>query len=90
MEDGLGLAELVPAIKPTGFITNRKHLICLILKGKQDSTIKFGMPSFEKLNNAQVANVLNFLNTKQKFNGPFFNEIEIETARIECTNLSLK
>lgn len=86
MEDGQGVANLVPAIKPTRFVNERKGLICLMLTGAKDSISGFGMPSFEKMTNTQMANVLNYINAKQKFTGSFFNEKEIETYRKDCSN----
>lgn len=90
MEDGQGVANLVPAIKPTRFVNERKGLICLMISGAKDSISGFDMPSFEKMTNTQIANVLNYINTKQKFAGAFFNENEIETYRKDCSNQSIK
>ena len=86
MENGQGVANLVPAIVSAKFVNGRNQLICLMIEGSKDSTSQFGMPSYQKLSNAQIANVLNYINSKKKFNGAFFNENEIEGVRQSCPN----
>ena len=86
MDDGQGVANLVPPIRPYKFISERNQLICLMIAGSKDSSSQFGMPSYQKMSNAQIANVLNYINSKKKFNSAFFNETEIEMVRQKCIN----
>jgi hypothetical protein len=86
MDDGQGVANLVPAIQPVKFRNGRNQLICLMILGSKDTLSQFGMPSYKKMSNSQIANVLNYINAKRKFKSPFFNEHEIETLRQGCTN----
>jgi len=84
MEDGNGLVDLIPAFQPEGFETNRKKLICTVVLGINDANTGYFMPRYNTLNDADLANVLNYIRSLKAESSPAFTDKEIESARQDC------
>ncbi len=84
MDNGSGVAHLVPAFDVIYFKDKRSEAICHVIYGVRDTTGDMVMPSYPNLINSQIANVLNFINEFKGFQSKFFIESEIEIARQEC------
>ncbi len=84
MEDGNGLADLIPAFQPEGFERNRKKLICTVVLGINDSSTGQFMPRYNTLNDADLANVLNYIRSLKAGSTLPFTDKEIESLRDDC------
>jgi hypothetical protein len=84
MQDGQGVANLIPPFLSDVFKKNRSSAVCHIIYGIIDSTGDRLMPAFNRYSDAQIANILNFISKNQAFDSPFYNEKEIANARQNC------
>lgn len=89
MEDGSGLAKLVPSLKESA-ILGSPMMSCIIRKGVQD-TIRNNntflvreMPAFEKLSNTEVANIVNYINHSWHKDFKETHITEVEDALKSC------
>ncbi|MBK7231466.1 MAG: c-type cytochrome [Saprospiraceae bacterium] len=82
-----GLAKLYPAFEANKLSDfNRRKLVCLVKHGSlvNDTTnLNSVMPSFEKLSEIQICNVLNYIFEKHQIS-PMFDLEEIRLLLLEC------
>lgn len=84
MEDGNGLARLIPPFEEQRFIQDRQILVCTLAKGLNDGETGHFMPSFDNLDHAQVANVLNYIRELKKIKALPFTDQEVSALREAC------
>ena len=91
MEDGQGLRSLIPPITNTSYIDkNRAQLPCWIKNGLNgELTIdgkKFNgeMPGVPYLSDAQIANIINYIQQSWHKGLKFYSESEVTKALKEC------
>lgn len=84
MENGNGLAALIPPLQPEKFSADRELIICKVIQGINDSASGHFMPSYRKLSNADLANVLNYIRSIKAKNSPLFTDKEVERSREGC------
>ena len=83
MDDGNGLAQLIPELNEKNIIAKRNNIACFIIQGiKVDSTMV--MPAYKKMEPTQIANVLNYILYLKKSNTRIFNTDEITRALDNC------
>jgi mono/diheme cytochrome c family protein len=90
MVDGKGLANLIPPIVHSDYISNEDHQIaCIIRYGMEGEItvngVKYNaeMPGFKELSEFEIANIINFMNHKWNPNLPF---IKIQAIQKELEN----
>jgi hypothetical protein len=89
MEDGSGLANLIPPIKNSAYL-GKVGMVCVLYRGLQDTVwrdstylVKY-MPSFKQLSATEYTNLINYINHQWY---PSFKEIhlpEVEEALKDC------
>jgi mono/diheme cytochrome c family protein len=84
MEDGNGLADLIPPLQPAAFENNRPRMLCAVIKGVNDTSKGHFMPPFKSLNDADLANVMNYIRKLKAGNSPPFTDKEVSSARKDC------
>lgn len=84
MEDGNGLARLIPPFEEQRFIQDRQMVVCTLAKGLNDAKTGHFMPSFDNLDHAQVANVLNYIRELKKIKALPFTDQEVSALREAC------
>lgn len=84
MEDGNGLAQLIPPFQSTAFETDRKRLVCAVITGINDTVQGHFMPRFKTLNDADLSNVLNYIRSIKARTSPPFIDREVAAIRTEC------
>jgi hypothetical protein len=84
MEGGQGLEKLIPAFKSESFESDRTTMICRIVTGINDSISGDFMPSYEFMNDAQIANILNYIARLKEFNVRPFTDKDVIEARKQC------
>lgn len=89
MEDGSGLKSLIKPINKSHYLGSNE-IVCIIRSGILDTIrsstayLPLEMPAFKKLTNAEIANLVNFINKKW---GKDFKEktiLEIDNAIKAC------
>lgn len=85
MEDGNGLAELIPAFKPTAFEANRQILVCAVTEGIDDRITGRFMPEYQVLSDADLANVLNYIRSLKSQTSQPFTDKEVRSLRVDCS-----
>ena len=89
MEDGSGLANLIPPLSTSGKLGN-ESMVCIIKNGIRDTIRKDSiflpreMPAFGKLSATEVANVVNYINHKWDTTFAEKTIIDIEIALKSC------
>ncbi len=84
MDDGNGLAELIPAFKSTTFEGNRKTLVCAVTEGINDGITGRFMPEYHVLSDADLANVLNYIRALKSSSSQPFTDKEVKSLRLDC------
>ncbi|MEO5581186.1 MAG: cytochrome c [Saprospiraceae bacterium] len=84
MDGGQGLVKLIPGFKESSFQSDREKMICSIIKGVNDSIKGDFMPSYEFMNDAQISNILNYIQRLKKFKASAFTDKEVVVAREHC------
>lgn len=84
MEDGDGLARLIPPFEEHRFVQDRQILVCTLAKGLNNGDSGHFMPSFDKLDNAQFANVLNYIRDLKNIKALPFTDQEVSRLRENC------
>ena len=84
MEDGNGLARLILPFEEQRFVQDRQILVCTVAKGLHNGDSGHFMPSFDKLDNAQVANVLNYIRDLKNMEALPFTDQEVSRLREDC------
>lgn len=84
MEDGNGLARLILPFEEQRFVQDRQILVCTVAKGLNNGDSGHFMPSFDKLDNAQVANVLNYIRDLKNMEALPFTDQEVSRLREDC------
>jgi hypothetical protein len=87
MEDGSGLANMIPALQSSR-ITYSPEVVCLLYNGKQDTIFEGQtflvkeMPSFRHLSATEITNIINYVNHRFL---PDFREKSIKSVEEELT-----
>jgi len=91
MDGGEGLGALIPPLKGSDYLAaNRERLACMIRYGLKDTIVVNGkvyaeqMLGNDKLNDIQIANVVNFVLQSWGNNQPPLNFEEVTTALKQC------
>jgi mono/diheme cytochrome c family protein len=84
MEDGNGLADLIPPFQPAAFENNRPRMLCAVIKGINDTATGHFMPPFKSLNDADLANVMNYIRSLKAGTSPPFTDKEVAATRQDC------
>ncbi|HNR07741.1 MAG TPA: cytochrome c [Saprospiraceae bacterium] len=84
MEDGNGLARLILPFEEHRFVEDRQILVCTVVKGLDQGDTGHFMPRFDKLDHAQLANVLNYIRGLKKMQAPPFTDLEVSRLREAC------
>lgn len=84
MDGGQGLVKLIPGFKESSFQSNRAEMICRVIKGINDSVKGDFMPSYEFMNDAQISNILNYIQRLKSFKSTAFTDKEVVAAREHC------
>ena len=89
MEDGSGLGGLIPSINVSSQLGS-PNLACIIRNGIQDTIFKDStflvkeMPAFKKLSAAEIANIINYINSTWQKSFKEINIIEIDQTLKNC------
>ena len=93
MEDGTGLAKLIPPLAKADFLSRRRKFVaCIIRNGSQGgqvvNAVQFvePMPSFSNLNEVQLSNLINYINTSWGNRLAATNPEEVEIALDACAD----
>lgn len=66
MEDGLGLKGMIPALQDRIILLDNQQVYCVILNGKtrndKADDLMLDMPALKTLTDAEICNLLNYLN----------------------------
>jgi len=86
MEDGSGLAKLIPSIRESDlFKGSPDRLICMIRHGiEKKNEIGPQMPGNDKLNEVELANLVNYLRNEYTFKPDAITPAEVETCLALC------
>jgi hypothetical protein len=86
MEDGSGLAGLIPSLKESAFIRDKPDLlVCLIRNGRPlNPETRQSMPANPKLTEAELTNLLNYLRTAFSTENDAFKSTEIRLWSDSC------
>ena len=89
MEDGSGLESLIKPINKSKYLGSNE-IVCIIKSGILDTIrsstayLPLEMPAFKKLTNAEIANLVNFINKKWGNNFKERTILEIDNAIKAC------
>jgi hypothetical protein len=62
MEDGSGLAKLIPPLETSGLISRPEDLVCIIIKGLPENPLTDqAMPGTKELTQVEMTNLVNYL-----------------------------
>lgn len=90
MEDGSGLGAQIPALAASSILVNdQAAAVCLVYNGitKGDPKItQLDMPSNKDLTSADLANLINFINSQWHPNAPVVQDNDIDIWLTECEN----
>lgn len=91
MDDGIGLSALIPPLAGSDYLTkHRERLPCILRYGLTDTIMVNGkiyaenMPGVPALTEAQVANLLNFINNSWGNQNGIFRLDEVKAALAKC------
>ena len=84
MDGGQGFVKLIPGFKLESFQSDRTKMICRIVQGINDTITDDFMPSYEFMNDAQIANILNYIARLKEFKIRPFTDKDVITARKQC------
>ncbi len=86
MEDGSGLEDLIPPLQSSAALTSPSKLACVIRHGPGPSTIDstLVMPAFDKLTNAEIANISNYIYRQILKHPVFVSDRQIESFLKDC------
>ncbi len=91
MDDGVGLNALIPPLAGSDYLTkHRDRLPCILRHGLTDTIVVNGkryaenMPGVPALTEAQVANLLNFINNSWGNQNGVFRLDEVKAALAKC------
>jgi len=91
MEDGTGLGWLIPPLTGSDYLVeNRLNVPCVIRYGMKGGLVVNGirhsepMPSFKNLNEVELSNVINYINTAWDNNNPETSPREVAAALEQC------
>ena len=90
MADGKGLANLIPPVVHSDYISNEENQIACIIRYGMEGEISVNgviynaeMPGFKELSDFEIANIINFMNHEWNPNVPFK---KIQTIQKELEN----
>lgn len=88
MEDGSGLAKLIPSIRESGlFKGSPGRLICLIRHGlEKNKETGQQMPGNDKLNDVELANLVNYLRNEYTFKPDAVTPEDVNSCLALCNN----
>ncbi len=91
MEDGTGLGWLIPPLASADYLqTNPTDIACIIRYGSQGGinvngiTYKEPMPSFRNLNEVELSNLINYINTAWGNDNPETSPAEVAASLALC------
>ena len=90
MEDGTGLARLIPPLAGSDQLDNLMHVVCTISYGSEDSIAVNGiwytepMPSFSNLTAVELSNLINYINSTWGNEESPTHPAAVEEALIHC------
>ena len=91
MDDGSGLANLIPPLSGSDYLEGARQIVpCVIYQGAEGGTVVNGviytepMPAFEMLSEVDISNVINYINTSWGNSLPLTSPEEVKTALINC------
>jgi mono/diheme cytochrome c family protein len=94
MDDGSGLRNLIPPLAKADYLVkHRDNLACIIQHGQQGEIVVNGvtynrdMPGAEHLNNGQITNILNYIQTNFGNQNERFTMQEVEMQLDKCRHL---
>ena len=83
MDDGTGLANMIPAFDSANFVHDRDQLVCMIIKGSKDSINLKYMPHF-MMTEVQISNLLNYISHLRSIDCTPFNDSEVKSLLNRC------
>ena len=91
MEDGSGLAGLIPTLVDADYLSlGRTNVPCIIKYGNEDTIIVNGvpygepMPAFPGLNEVEISNIINYIHTSWGNELPVTSPDEVRSALEMC------
>jgi mono/diheme cytochrome c family protein len=91
MEDGTGLGWLIPPLDGADYLqTSRDHIPCMIRYGSKGGitvnniTFREPMPSFRNLNEVEISNLINYINTAWSNDNPETSPAEVAGMLERC------
>ncbi|MDX1479479.1 MAG: cytochrome c [Saprospiraceae bacterium] len=96
MEDGSGLARLIPPLAGSDRLTELANTVCAIAHGAQGGVVVNGitysepMPSFRNLTPVEISNIVNYLHTSWGNALPPVNPAQVEAALDDCQEPDLR
>lgn len=91
MDDGTGLARLIPPLKGADFLEKSSLAVPCIIRNGSDGGLTINgtrytepMPSFTNLDETDLSNLINYINTAWGNDYPPTNPMKVQSALSEC------